>query len=267
MGQSKERKIRRQNLAQFSPAHTTGRVPATSHQRAAPATVPKLRTKKDSTRRSSMHTPVALVPDQKMEEHTPANETVAEAETLATDPEVDSPWLAAGKKSLTKQAVSDGWSDAPETEEARLLAWELCQTTRATKDKEFTKTAEMAHANGKATFSAWVDFHDWKLRSSSHDVVWALGRYISSRTAAQAVKDALLKSTATSQRAKRVCLPSKSVIPPHVPSVPPPVSEVPTVTVTPVEDSIIKAPSTPAEERQMWEQAMKASLKEQAEII
>jgi hypothetical protein len=137
----------------------------------------------------------------------------------------------------------------------------------SSKDREFTKTAEIAWANGKSTFSAWVDFHDWKLRSASHDVVWALGRYISSRTAAQAVKEAQLKSTATSQGAKRVCLPAVAAIPPDVPSVPPSVSEDPTLTVTTVKDSTIKAPSTPADERQMWDQAMKASLKEQAEKI
>jgi hypothetical protein len=129
-----QRRNHRQNLAHFNLAHTTGRVPAASHQRDAPATVPKLRTKKDSMRRSTLPTPEAPVPDQDMEDQTPVNEPVAEAETLATDPEpeIDSPWLEAGKKSLTKQAVSDGWSDAPATEEARLAAWELYQKTRAT---------------------------------------------------------------------------------------------------------------------------------------
>jgi hypothetical protein len=125
----------------------------------------------------------------------------------------------------------------------------------------------MAHANGKATFAAWVDSHDWKFRAASHDVALALGRYITSRTAAQAVKDAILMSTATSHKTKRVCLPAKAAIPLHVSSVLPPGSDFPAVTVTLVEDPFIKAPSTPAEERREWELAMMASMKKRAEII
>jgi hypothetical protein len=75
-----------------------------------------------------MHTTVAPVVDKEMEDRPPATETVAKAERaapvteaetkaegpLATYHEVDNPWLTAGLAGLTKQAASDGRSDAPE---------------------------------------------------------------------------------------------------------------------------------------------------------
>jgi hypothetical protein len=159
---SQQRKERRQNISQFSPGRTVRRDPsaAASLQRATPASVPKRRARERFTRRSSMHTTGAPVVDHEMEDLPPVTETVAEAEAaapvteaetvaegpLATDLQVDSPWLTAGLAGLTKQVASDGWSGAPETEQARLLAWELCQKTRATKDWELTKSAEKACA-------------------------------------------------------------------------------------------------------------------------
>jgi hypothetical protein len=218
---------RRQGFGQYSSTKTVDRSPITSPLRAAPDTVPKMSKKQ---KREALLAGASTAPDQVMDDPVLAPDDPVPAPddpvpapddpVLAPDDPVpvDEPWLVY-QKSLPKQDVSDCWTDSPETEKARLASWYLG-------DKILAKSAERAHATGTALFDAWVACHTWELRNSTPDVSQALDRYIISRSYAQAAKDAILRSTATSHQAKKVCRPVKAATPPRGALIRPPVSKV-----------------------------------------